>query len=79
MSDYQYFKTSQVVPTKGTSYSYYECDEDYEVQRYVTHIPETGDLDQIDVDWTMELRREGLEEIDSEQFEEYWTLDPSDA
>ncbi len=79
MSDYRYFKTSQVVPTKGTSYSYYECDEDFEVLRYVTHIPETGDLDQLEVDWTMELRRDGVEEIDRDEFESYWNLDPDEA
>lgn len=70
--DLRYYKSSQFIPTKGESYSYYECNQDDEVTRYVTYIPETGELDKIDVTWSMELRKEGAEEIDREEFMENW-------
>lgn len=76
--DYSYYKTSQFIPTKGESYSYYECEGGYEVNRFLTYIPETGEMDRVDVTWTMELREEGAEEIDAEEFEEYWNMDESD-
>lgn len=68
----KYFKTSQFVPTKGESFSFYECDEDFEVQRFITYIPETGELEKFEVDWEMQLRQEGVEEIEPEEFEEHW-------
>lgn len=73
--DYTYYKTSQFIPTKGDSYSYYECEGDFQVNRFVTHIPETGEMDKVDVTWTMELREDGVEEIDAEEFEEHWNMD----
>jgi len=76
--DYTYYKTSQFIPTKGESYSYYECADGYHVNRFLTYIPETGEMDRVDVTWTMELREEGADEIDAEEFEEYWNMDESD-
>lgn len=76
--DYSYYKTSQFIPTKGESYSYYECEDDFHVNRFLTYIPETGERDRVEVTWTMELREEGAEEIDVEEFEEYWNMDESD-
>lgn len=70
--DYRYYRTSQFIPTKGESFSYYECDEDFQVYRFMTRIPETGEVERVDVDWTMELRQEGAEEIDREEFIEHW-------
>lgn len=71
-SEYSYYKTSQFIPTKGESFSFYECDEDFQVNRFLTYIPETEELEKVDVDWTMELRKDGAEEIDGEEFEEHW-------
>lgn len=70
--DLQYFKSSQFIPTKGESFHYYECDEDLQVKRYLTHIPDTGEVEKIDVTWTMEMRRERAEEISREEFMEQW-------
>lgn len=77
-NDYTYYKTSQFIPTKGDSFSYYECDDDYQVKRFVTYIPETGEMDKVEVTWTMELREEGAEEVDEEEFEEHWNMDEAD-
>jgi hypothetical protein len=71
-SEHSYYKTSQFIPTKGESFSYYECDDDFQVNRFMTYIPETEELEKVDVDWTMELRKDGAEEIDREEFEEHW-------
>ncbi|MFB6356107.1 MAG: hypothetical protein ABEJ65_06290 [bacterium] len=70
--EYSYYKTSQFIPTKGKSFSYYECDDDFNVNRFMTDIPETGEQDRVDVTWTMELRQEGIEDISREKFEELW-------
>jgi hypothetical protein len=76
--DYTYYKTSQFIPTKGESYSYYECEDDFQVNRFVTYIPETGEMDKVDVTWTMELREDGVEEVDRDEFEEHWNRDDDD-
>ncbi len=68
----RYFQTTQFVPTKGESYTYYECDEDLQVQRFLTHIPDSGEIDRVEVDWPMDFREEGAEEIDREEFLEHW-------
>ncbi len=67
-----YYKTSQFIPTKGESFSFYECGDDFQVERFMTYIPETEERERVNVDWTMELREEGAEEIDREEFIEHW-------
>lgn len=67
-----YYKTSQFIPTKGESFSFYECDEEFEVSRFITYIPETEELEKVEVDWTMELRQDGAEEVDREEFMKHW-------
>lgn len=67
-----YYKTSQFIPTKGESFSFYECDEDFKVSRFITYIPETEEIEKIKVDWSMELRQDGAEEIEKEEFMEHW-------
>lgn len=74
--DTQYFKTTQFVPTKGESYTYYECDEELQVKRFMTHIPDSGEIERIEVDWPMELR-EGAERIDREEFMQHWEREES--
>ncbi len=72
-----YYRTSQFIPTKGESFSFYECDEDFQVERFMTYIPETEELEKVDVTWDMELREDGIEEIKPEEFEKYWTKEES--
>lgn len=73
--DKTYYKTSQFIPTKGESFSFYECDDEFQVNRFMTYIPETDELEKVDVDWTMELRQDGAEEIDEDEFLEHWEKD----
>ncbi len=40
----QYFKSSQPVPGKGFAWTYYECDDDRVIQRYLTVTPESGEV-----------------------------------
>lgn len=77
-SDYSYYRTSQFIPTKGESFSFYECDDEFQVNRFMTYIPETDELEKVDVDWTMELRQDGAEEIDEDEFLEHWEKDAED-
>jgi hypothetical protein len=71
-SEKTYYKTSQFIPTKGESFSFYECDGDFQVERFMTYIPETEELERVEVDWTMELREDGAEEIDRDEFIDHW-------
>lgn len=74
-SEFNYFKTSQFIPTKGESFSFYECDEDYQVQRFLTYIPDSDEIEKIEVDWTMELREEGAEPIARDEFLKHWNME----
>lgn len=76
--EYSYYKSSQFIPTKGDSHSFYECEDEMMVRRFITYIPETGEIDRVEVDWTMELREEGADEIEAEEFEKHWNMDESD-
>ncbi len=80
MNDEQlkYFRHVQEIPDLGEAISLYECeisDDSLLVRRFVTHVPESGDYDRLEVDWTMELVREEAEEVSSEEFEKLWELD----
>jgi hypothetical protein len=68
-----YFKTSQPVPGKGDALVLYECSDDQEVQRQLTYIPATGELEKVpDPVVTRLYRPEVLEESSKEEFESYW-------
>ena len=38
-----YLKVAQVVPNKGMAWTYYELNEAGDIQRILTHIPETNE------------------------------------
>lgn len=38
-----YYKISQPVPGKGYAWTWYETDDSGEIQRILSHIPETGE------------------------------------
>lgn len=77
--DLTYYRTSQFIPTKGESYSYYECEDDYQVKRFMTYIPDSDEIERVEVDWTMELREEGAEKIDRDEFIEHWEMEVEDS
>jgi hypothetical protein len=43
----KYFKTAQFVPNKGQAWMYIEASDDAIVQRTLTHIPSTGEMERI--------------------------------
>ncbi len=68
-----YFKTSQVVPGKGDAWMYYECDDDQTVRRYMTLIPDTGELDKVPNPFIKKLQRPDiLQPCSQEEFYRHW-------
>lgn len=69
----KYYKTAQFVPNKGNAWMFYECEDDLRVKRFVTYIPETGEVDRNEKPVIKRLfRPELLEEIDAGEFNEIW-------
>lgn len=69
----KYYKAAQFVPDKGNAWMLYECEDDLRVKRFVTHIPETGEVDRNEKPVIKRLfRPESLEEIDADEFNEIW-------
>lgn len=68
-----YFKTSQPVPGKGDAWMYYECTDEKQIVRYVSHIPATGEVQRVDKPVIKKLYRpELLMDSSAEEFEQYW-------
>ncbi len=68
-----YFKTSQAVPGKGNAWTYYECQDDKSIVRYVTHITGTDEVECVtDPIIKQFYRPELLEPSSKEEFEQYW-------
>lgn len=72
----QYFKTSQPVPGKGDALIFYECDDSQAIQRYVTHIPATGETERVSDPVVKKLYRpEFLLKSSAEEFTQHWSKD----
>ncbi|GEM_PF-6588106 len=77
-AELKYYRHEQEIPEVGKAISIYECevsDSALLVQRFVTHVPESGDYDRMTVDWAMELVRDDVVEVSAEEFEQLWELD----
>ena len=71
-----YFKTSQYVPGKGDAWMYYECTDDRQVRRYMTHIPATNELDKVPNPFIKRLQRpDQLVDASQEEFFHLWPHD----
>lgn len=69
-----YFKTSQPVPGKGDALIFYECDDNQTIQRYVTHIPATGETERVTDPVVKKLYRpEFLMKSDQDEFAKHWS------
>ena len=69
----KYFKSSQPMPGKGLGYTYYECDESHNVNRYVTFIPATGETKRVADPVVKKLYHpESLMEATEEEFRRHW-------
>jgi len=72
----KYFKVAQIVPGKGNSWTYYECDDTETVLRTLTHIQETGETTRIADPIVKKLYRpELLTEATADEFLEIWGED----
>ena len=75
----QYFKSSQPVPGKGFAWTFYECDDNRSIQRYLTFFTETGEVKRVSDPVVKELY-EGANLLDSslEEFELHWPASHSE-
>lgn len=72
----QYYKSSQPVPGKGFAWTFYECDDDRQIERYLTFFTETGEVKRVSDPVVKELY-DGANLMDSslEEFELHWPAD----
>lgn len=69
----KYYKSSQPIPGKGLGYTYYECDETHNVQRYVTFIPATAETKRVANPVVKKLYHpESLMDATDEEFRRHW-------
>jgi hybrid cluster-associated redox disulfide protein len=69
----QYFKSSQPVPGKGFAWTFYECDDDRQIERYLTFFTETGEVKRVGDPVVKELYDgANLLESSKEEFELHW-------
>jgi hypothetical protein len=70
----KYYRGTQFVPMKGTAAMYFETDDDGRVQRFVTVIPDTGEIEKMENPPIKRLYKpELLEVVDASQFDEVWS------
>jgi hypothetical protein len=69
----QYFKTAQFVPQKGQAWMYIEASDEGVVQRTLTHIPTTAEIERIpDPIVKVLFMPERLLKADAEEFLSLW-------
>jgi hybrid cluster-associated redox disulfide protein len=69
-----YYKVSQPVPGKGDAWVYYECDEKFNIQRQMTHIPGTGETDCIANPLVKKMTNMAIMEKSSkDEFDLHWS------
>ncbi len=76
----QYFKSSQPVPGKGFAWTFYECDDNRGIQRYLTFFTETGEVKRVSDPVVKELY-DGANLMDSslEELELHWPADSGES
>ncbi|GMV99822.1 MAG: hypothetical protein AMXMBFR84_09610 [Candidatus Hydrogenedentota bacterium] len=68
-----YYKVSQPVPGKGDAWVYYECDETFTIQRQMTYIPATGEIDCIRNPVVKKMNNMAyMTKSSEEEFGQYW-------
>ena len=69
----RYLKGAQFVPNKGEAWMVYELDDQMTIQRFLTHIPNTGELTKVDKSPIKKLfRPELLQESSEQEFMQLW-------
>ncbi len=76
----KYYKSSQPVPGKGFAWTFYECDDDRHIQRYLTFFTETGEVKRVSDPVVKELYDgANLMESSLEELELHWPPDRGEA
>jgi len=71
-----YYKVSQPVPGKGDAWVYYECNEAFEIQRQMTHIPATGETDCVKDPVVKKMTNMAyMTQIEEDEFKLHWSDD----
>ncbi|MBI5369071.1 MAG: hypothetical protein HZA54_18695 [Planctomycetes bacterium] len=71
----RYYKSAQFIPGKGEAWTYYECTDNQLIQRYVTHIPTTSEVEKVPEPVIKTLfRPDLLVPIDEPEFLAHWGL-----
>ncbi len=69
-----YYKVSQPVPGKGDAWVFYECDEKFNIQRQMTHIPGTNETDCIANPLVKKMTNMAfMQQSSKEEFNQYWS------
>ena len=69
-----YYKVSQPVPGKGDAWVYYECDEKFNIQRQMTHIPGSGETDCIANPLVKRMTNMAyMQKSTKAEFDQYWS------
>ena len=69
-----YYKVSQPVPGKGDAWVYYECNEAFEIQRQMTHIPATGEIVCVQDPVVKKMTNMAyMTQTDEDEFTLYWS------
>ncbi len=69
----KYLYTSQIVPNKGMSYTFYEVEGEDKILRMLTHIPDANELHLYKKPPVKKLYKPELcQEIEEEKFKELW-------
>ena len=75
----EYFKSSQPVPGKGFAWTFYECDDDRTVRRYLTFFPETGEVKKVADPIVKELYdSNSLMPASEDEFKTHWPQSAED-
>jgi hypothetical protein len=69
----KYHKALQFIPMRGMAAMYYEIDEEALVKRFMTVMPDSGEVERAEKPPMKRLfKPELLEEVPAEEFESYW-------
>lgn len=69
----KYFKATQPVPGKGNALIFYEVNDDERIERQLTVIPQTGEVEQVPDPVVKKLYRpELLTPATAQEFDNHW-------
>lgn len=70
----KYHRSMQFIPMRGMAAMYYEIDDEALVKRFMTVMPDTGEVERTEKPPMKRLfKPELLDEVTAEEFEQYWS------